>query len=306
MTLFRGQKSIHDNKTFVPALFRDGIIQKLEKTIKADTNLSDLEPYKQVLSEYYVTKPPCDCLHNTLADKDHLYYFFLSLVNISLKIQKNPILKSYLPNFFDQFIILNDHVFTLLPPDIVQKQISCCLSMDSIFNGEYLKDYSIFQHLNFIFSNEFPTLLLDWTSDIDIAEYFSKDVSGKTGTIVSIEYPNDLFMNFCHSSGTTNDLMYQTDFNNAFGYACDNYDCGCETKTVDMSNGRRLNFLMNNSYLRFNHSLITLQKATCLYWPYRYTLEQLKTEKKDALGFKKLSLEEIQEHKINKRNHNEH
>jgi hypothetical protein len=192
-------------------------------------------------------------------------------------------------------------VFTLPSPDIVKKQIANCLAMESIFNGEYLKYYAIFQHLNFIFPDEFPTLLLDWTSDFDIAEYFSRDASGKTGTIVSIEYPNDLFIAFCHSPGTKNGLMHQTDFYNAFGYACDTYKCDCKTKTVDMPDGRQLNVLVNNAYSSFNHYLITTQKATCLYWPYRYTLEQLDKDQKDTMGFKILTPDEIQELKNNKR-----
>jgi WD40 repeat protein len=312
MTLYRGQKSKYDNDPFVPALFRDDkagpTIQKLEETIKTNTILPDditLDSYKQILSEFSVSK--CNFLHNTLADKDHLYYFFLSMVNIVLKTRENPIFVDYFSDFFDWFVKYNckNKVFTLPSPDIIKNQIVNLLAIDSIFNGEYLKDYSIFQHLNFIFPDEFPTLLLDWTSDIDIAEYFSKDVSGKTGTIVAIEYPNKLFDVFCDVSGPTDDLMYQTDFYNAFGYACDNFDYGCKTRIVDMSDGKRSNFQANNSYSRFNHSLIALQKATCLYWPYRYTLEQLNTEQKYDLGFKKLSLEEIQEHKTNKRNHNE-
>jgi hypothetical protein len=299
MTLYRGQLSIHKDKPFVPALFRDGIIQKLEKIIIANTNLPDLDAYKQALSEFSVSK--CPGFQN-IADKDHLFYFFLSTVNISLKIQKNCVLAYYPSTFFDQFITLKDHVFTLPSPDSVQKKIEKFLVMESIFDGEHLKYYAIFQHLNFIFPDEFPTLLLDWTSDFDIAEYFSRDASGKTGTIVSIEYPKyPLFGASCHFSGTTNDLMHQTDFYNAFGYACDNYECDCETKTVDMSDGRRLNFQVNNAYSSFNHYLITTQKATCLYWPYRYTLEQLDAEQKETLGFKILTPEEIQEHKTNKR-----
>jgi hypothetical protein len=302
MTLYRGQQSIYTDKPFVPALFRDGVIQKLEKIIIVNTNLPDLDAYKQALSEFSVSK--CPGFQN-IADKDHLYYFFLSTVNISLKIRKNCVLAYYPSNFFDQFIPLKNHVFTLPSPDTVQKQIAACFAMESIFNGEYLKHYAIFQHLNFIFPDEFPTLLLDWTSDFDIAEYFSRDATGKTGTIVSIEYPNKLFRAFCHSPGTTNDLMHQTDFYNAFGYACDHYKCNCETKTVDMSDGRRLNFQVSNAYSSFNHYLITTQKATCLYWPYRCKLEDLDAEQKDTMGFKILKPEEIQELKTNKRNHNE-
>jgi hypothetical protein len=302
MTLYRGQKSIYDDKPFVPALFRDSVIQKLEKFIMVNTNLPDLDAYKQALSDFSVSK--CIWLQN-IADKDHLYYFFLSMVNIGIKIKKNPVFKDHPFGSFDWLVKYdyNNNVFTIPSSDIVQKQIAGYLAIESIFNGENLKYYSIFQHLNFIFPDEFPTLLLDWTSDIDIAEYFSKDVSGKTGTIVAIEYPNKLFDAFCHYSGTANNLMHQTDFHNAFGYACDNYKCDCKTKTVDMPDGRRLNFQVINSYSRFNHSLITFQKATCLYWPYRYTLEQLDTEQKETMGFKILKPEEIQEHKANKRNH---
>jgi hypothetical protein len=260
MTLYRGQLSIHEDKPFVPALFRDGVIQKLEKIIIANTNLPDLDAYKQALSGFFSTKCP---KFQNIADKDHLYYFFLSTINISLKIRKNCVLTYYPSNFFDQFITLKNHVFTLPSPDIVQKQIANCLAMESMFDGEYLKYYAIFQHLNFIFPDEFPTLLLDWTSDFDIAEYFSRDASGKTGTIVSIEYPKyPLFGASCQSSGTKNGLTHQTDFYNAFGYACDNYKCDCKTRTVDMPDGRQLNVLVNNAYSSFNHYLVSVYKLS--------------------------------------------
>jgi hypothetical protein len=36
-----------------------------------------------------------------------------------------------------------------------------------------------------------------------------------------------------------------------------------------------------------------VQKATCLYWPYKFTLEELNKDYKEALGFNILSTDEV-------------
>jgi hypothetical protein len=266
MTLYRGQKTKYDK--LVPALLRDGVIPRLEETIKSATNLSDLGSYKQELSECSISICPCDLLHRNLADKDHVYYFFLSLVNIGLQIRKNSVFERNLASFFDRFITYNgeDNKVTLPSSYDVKAAIEQLFAMDSIFDGNHLDSYSFFQHLNFIFPNQFPTMLLDWTSDINIAVFFSKDASNKPGTILSMEYPNELFPCL---PGTI--LNPPSTFFNTFGYACDHY-------------------------FRFNQSLMTLQKATCFYWPYNYDLNFFKTKQtkqQDALKFKIVSEEEI-------------
>jgi hypothetical protein len=281
---------------------RGNKVQDIETYIKKETGNSDLDAYKNELSGYSVSTPPCEILHKKLADKDHLYYFFLSLVNIGLKIRENPVFKVESPNFDSSFVeflkpfLVRDKNGTpkLSPPDSVRRFIAQLLHIDSIFNGECLKDYALFHHLNFIFPGQFPTLLLDWTSDIKTAVFFSKDISGKPGTVVSMEYPNSLYYAFCDYPGIPPNLTHQTTFYNAVGYACDNYDCGCESKTVQMTDGRRLDFQVHKIYSAFQQSLITLQQATCLYWPYRCNLEQLNSELKNDLGFNILSAEELQ------------
>ena len=303
ITLYRGQKSKYNHKPFVPSLLRNDNIQKLESLIKCKTTTSDLTPYKEALSGYTVSTPSRQLLHSTIAHKDHLYYFFLSLVNIAIQVRNNSIFADGSTSFFKQFIIFNERkgALELLPPDMVKSHIATCLAMDSVFDGYYLNGYSIFQHLNFIFPGKFPTLLFDWTSDINIAAFFSKDEMGNLGTIVSMEYPNSLFSHHCPFSGTTDVLSHQSTFYNASGYACDNYMCECKTQTVNMSNGKSLIFQVPSHYLRFNQSLITLQQATCLYWPYNRNMDWFEREHKDTLGFKIFKPEELRE-KLTRRN----
>lgn len=84
-----------------------------------------------------------------------------------------------------------------------------------------------------------------------------------------MEYPNSLYYVFCDFPGTKFGLTHQSTFFNAVGYACDNYDCGCESKTVQMTNGNHLYFQVHKIYSAFQQALGTLQQGTCLYWPYR-------------------------------------
>jgi hypothetical protein len=303
MTLYRGQQTEHNDKPFAPDLLRvndDGtVIDKIEEFIKTNTNTTDLDPYKSALCGCTISIPSCPSLQTKFADKNHLYYFFLSLVNIGIRISQNPMFNDYLQSFFKQFVGYDPkhNVATLSCPSDVLRSIEQCLHKESIFDGRCLNLYSLFQHFNFIFPNTFPTMLLDWTSDIEIAEYFSKDSSGKLGTIVSIEFPNRLFHCFCHYSGTADVLSHQSIFFDAYGYACDHYDCGHESRVIKMNDGRDCNFSVPKPYLRFEKSLITLQQATCLYWPYAHRLDQLPQELKDTIGFKVLSEYEIERKK---------
>jgi hypothetical protein len=274
MTLYRGQKTIHDGKPFVPSLLRNGAVQNLEASIKKETDISDLSVYKSLLSEYVASICP-SLLHRELADKDHLYYFFLSLVNIGIKIQKNPVLESNDFGLISQFIRINKNkAFALPSPDDVRSYMSSILCIESAFDGSSLKDYSFFQHLNFIFPQEFPTLLLDWTSDKKIAEFFSKDVHGNLGTIVSIEYPNSLYPDLGHFSGPYMSI-HEPLFLNAVGYACEHYNRGCENMNLNIGDGKNYFWQAQKFHFAFQQSLMALQQATCLYWPYRYTIQQL-------------------------------
>jgi hypothetical protein len=302
VTLYRGQPSEYADKPFVPSLLRGNKVQEIETYIKQETGTPDLESYQKELSGLTVSTPSCETLHKKLADKDHLYYFFLSLVNIGLKVRENPIFEVVSQNFnsdyvefLKQFLVCTKNGIPKLPsPDRVCSFIKGFLHMDSIFDGKRLRDYALFHHLNFIFPGQFPTLLLDWTSDIKTAAFFSKDISGEHGTVVSMEYRNRLYDVFCDYPGATHTLTHQSTFYNAVGYACDNYDCGCESKTVQMTNGRCFDFQVHKTYFMFRQSLITLQQGTCLYWPYRCNLNQLDSELKDDLGFNIFRPKELQ------------
>jgi hypothetical protein len=293
MTLYRGQKSKYDAKPFVPALLRDYAIPKIEDSIKREMGIPDLNSYRSILSGYTVTTCP-SYLHRALIDKDHLYYFFLSLVNIDLKTYQNPIFEGQSSGFMKQFVIYDasTKTYKLPDPNVVRILISGMLHIESVFDGSNLRDYSIFQHLNFIFPEMFPIMLLDWTSDFKIAEFFSKDVFGNCGTIVSMEFSNALYNRFCDNIGTTTNLQHQSIFYNVTGYACDKYDCGCESKNVQLWDGQIFNFQVHKPYFHFQQSLITLQQATYLYWPFKYTLQELPKELKKTLGFRTINIGE--------------
>jgi hypothetical protein len=291
MTLYRGQKSKHDKDIFAPGLLRGNAVERIEgiKTyIKNQTGITDtdLNSYKSELANCSFPKLWFTNLHQKLAVFDHLYYFFLSLINAWLRAQENKAFAGYIySGFLQQFINTNKRKierYTLSPPQDVRSFIEGLLKTDAMFDGDYLNAYSFFQHLNFVSPGSYPTLLLDWTSDINVAAFFSIDESGEIGTVVSMEYPNALYHRFAACSGTT--------FFNAYGYAC---IYGDNDNDEDISNAARLNFPKIPPYPLFDNLLMKVQKATCLYWPYKFTLEELNTEYKEALGFNILTKDEV-------------
>jgi hypothetical protein len=74
-----------------------------------------------------------------------------------------------------------------------------------------------------------------------------------------MEYPNELYQHFDACSGTT--------FFNAYGYACI-----YEDNDEDISNVAGLNSRKIPPYSLFDNLLMKVQKATCLYWPYKCIL----------------------------------
>jgi hypothetical protein len=289
ITLYRGQKSKHDEDPFVPGLLRGKIdkkvIDNIEEFIKAKTGITDTD-LKSYKSELAKCSFPISCfpvLHQKLAVPDHLYYFFLSLINALLKVQENNVITSSIYSgffqwFFDTTNKREIEKYTLLSPQDVRHRTESLLKTDAMFDSNSLKVCSFFQHLNFVSPVAYPTLLLDWTSDINVASLFSIGESGEIGTVVSMEYPNDLY--YCV------DTFSEITFFNAYGYVC---TCGTIPDAAGLNSQRTL------PHLLFGNLLMETQKATCLYWPYELTLKKLNTEYKEALGFNILSKDEVYE-----------
>jgi hypothetical protein len=186
-TLYRGQKSKHDKDIFGPALLRGNTVERMEGIkayVKNQTGITDtgLDSYKSELADCSFPKLWFTTLHQEWAVFDHFYYFFLSLVNTWLKAQENKtITDSIYSGFFQQFITTSKRKierYTLSPPRDVRSFIESLLKTDAMFDGDCLNAYSFFQHLNFVSPGSYPTLLLDWTSDINVASLFSIDESG--------------------------------------------------------------------------------------------------------------------------------
>jgi hypothetical protein len=287
--LYRGQKSKHDKDIFGPALLRGNTAERIEGIkayIRNQTGITDtdLNSYKSELANCSFPELWFTTLHQESTIVDHFYYFFLSLINAWLRAQENKAITcSIYSGFFQQFINISKRKierYTLSPPQDARKFIESLLKTDAMFDGDCLNAYSFFQHLNFVSPGLYPTLLLDWTSDINVASLFSIDESGEIGTVVSMEYPNKLYDRFNACSGTT--------FFNAYGYACIYGD-----NDEDITNAAGPNSPKIPPPSLFNNLLMKVQKATCLYWPYKFTLKELNTEYKEALGFNILTKDEV-------------
>ncbi|MDR2742202.1 MAG: hypothetical protein LBB98_08645 [Treponema sp.] len=102
----------------------------------------------------------------------------------------------------------------------------------------------------------------------------------KAAKVLKMEYPNELYRRFDSYSATI--------FFNAYGYACVQVDSDVSISDADRLSPRKI-----PPYSLFDNLLMKVQKATCLYWPYKRTLNDLNTKHKEALGFHILCEDEV-------------
>jgi hypothetical protein len=206
--------------------------------------------------------------------------WFLSLVHIVVEIQKRPFLidalqyKSIITAFenltkIEKYCLpqqIYDITRTIFEDndeyDYFSKQASSNTNVSYMVYGlEY------FQHLNFdlrgsLNYNPFPTMVMDWTEDIEIAKSFSC-LDGKPGIILSINY--DKYKQLLYDEWYPY-LMSADIASNMPGF----------TPYFDY----HFKFSKKNSNMQ-------KQKGIVLFWPWSYTIDELATnEIGERLEFK--------------------
>lgn len=210
--------------------------------------------------------------------------WFLSSINIFIEIQKNPsIIKplqhSSVITVFENWAKIDE---CELPQAIYS--ITCTIFEDNknfdYFTKQMMSNSEVsymvygleyFQHLNYdlrgdLLYNPFPTMVMDWTEDITVADSFSNS-DDLAGIILSINYDKykqllyDEWYPFMMSVDIASSMPGFTpyfDYHSLFS-----------KKNVNMQN----------------------QKGVILFWPWNYTIDELeKNEIGQKLEFKKIHI----------------
>lgn len=261
--LYRGQPK---DKSLVPSALRNDCMQYMENELSHYR--IDIKKYRKDCMPQKMPEQYCQC------DKDSFYAYWLSLVNCAITINNNSIcLKFCRSPFFTKNIDRDKAGVYGLPPERIAYE--CYNYAKCFFNSqeptetlrlEYiLHDYAFFQHFNHVLSRVdkankvlFPTLVLDWTWDYSSAEKFA----GKEGNIVSISFEAykkwNLTKNFIEGNlltGASRSLI--------FGFCTYKDTVSWDDKSFDWSS--------------WDNNLMIEQQGAVIFWPWNYTIDELKT-----------------------------
>jgi hypothetical protein len=266
--LYRGQPNNFRNEYFTPSALRLSCIKYMEEELsKCQINV---QKYKQKCIPNRILQQYCNSDYQP--PQDAFYAYWLSLVNCSININRNIICYNFCKSPFFTKNINKDKIGVYgLPNAHIADE---CYSYAKDFfdsdkqNETYhlqliLHDYAFFQHLNHVFAKTnknkpsfFPTLVLDWTWDKNIAERFA----GETGNILSISWE-------AYKAWTPfkNHKVIHIDTN--------------EQRTPVFGFESYLNNHPWNEYdwYSIDNNLMIEQKGVVLFWPWNYTIDQLLT-----------------------------
>jgi hypothetical protein len=203
--IYRGIAGKYRNDPFVPSALRDIDFTFLETVTKKLVPNDLLAEYEQ---KCIATIPAAQ--YKKVAPRA-VYAYFLTLVYLSRLLVNNNVIMSIIhpTSFFRRMSnepsgVLMKKAWYYLSEIFSETKLSpktpLAVYMPPVVGGLQLlgviDDYSLFQHLNYTFRmfndhNVFPTMVLDWTADIETARQFAK-----TGCICSIDYDKySLLMN---------------------------------------------------------------------------------------------------------------
>ncbi|GHT91387.1 hypothetical protein FACS1894140_1920 [Spirochaetia bacterium] len=274
MILYRIQKEKYTH--LIPSAARSDMIKELEERIIGFINT--LPNKVQVLVDFYKVKSQClqmsvslvvDSLPTYNDDdyyncKDHKYKNFLSVLNIYIFLFKNTSFAKKMkikPVEFSKLWLGHQY-------GTWREIFELCAD---IFFPSIMPLVTTFQHMNYITNDYFPTMMLDFTENPSIFEVFDF-VKNEPAKIYS--------MNFCeenltlikdeNSSGFNKEIVsYRKGFAlNAVRYE-ENHITGIHNWKTGEINGK---FLFKEE----NNPFMTAQKGVCVYWPWYYSVEELK------------------------------
>lgn len=275
-TIFRGIPLKYKDYPLTVSAMRRNEIMFLEYSFIETFGQELLEKYRSKIS----VSSPISFFSNVSAVC--AWSWFLSLVHIIVKIQNDLSLLKPLQNpsvitVFENFIKIERNK---LPEQVFQSTntvfgenenydyfMKRALSNTEVSSMVYGFEY--FQHLNYdvrgdLNYNPFPTMVMDWTEDIAIANRFSY-LNGEAGIVLSVDYDKykqllyDEWYPFIMHAGVASGLSGFTPY---FDH----------------------HFLFSK-----NNKNMQNPKGVVLFWPWDYTVSELK---KNELG-RKLGFEQI-------------
>jgi hypothetical protein len=128
-----------------------------------------------------------------------------------------------------------------------------------------------FQHMNYIANDYFPTMMLDFTKDPKTFEVFDF-VRNNPAKIYSINFceENFILIKDEHSYGISEEYM---NYSQGFALNAVRYE---ENHTTGIQNWKTGKINEKSIFVEENNPFMTAQKGVCVYWPWYYSIEELK------------------------------
>lgn len=267
--IYRGVSKKYANYPFVSSGLRKAEIQYMEQNF--------INWYSSELLEKYRLRCKNQSKLGIFKDvtNNGVWALFLVITNLAMIAKNNPILMQPITSSqakFDFNFIpdmdkdkIPELYFSMVSDVFLENQfhsIEGAMVIMSIHSFVY--PMQLFQHLNYTFRaglpyNPFPTLVLDWTEDLEIAKEFSS-TNGSKGIICSIDYDK------------YKDLFYNEVWPMKVHYMLDSFS---QTVYYDY----------HNYFAQYNVNMQN-QKGIVLFWPWEYTISELQNnELGRKLGF---------------------
>ena len=271
-TIFRGVSLKYKEFPFVVSAMRKNEITYLETFFT--------EHYGEKLLDYYRAKifsmPKSDITFFSEVDYLSAWGWFLSLINIAVKANNqkellNNIRYTSVITAFENFVSENMEYF----PESLYTMTANIFSTNDKYDkfthqatsntsvSEMVYGFEYFQHINYDLRtkdmnyNPFPTMVMDWTEDVAIANEFSQN-----GIVVSIDY--DKYKQLIYDEWY--EFLMAADIASAMpGFTpYFDYHFAFSKKNINMQK----------------------QKGIVMFWPWAYTIEELeRNELGRKLGF---------------------
>jgi hypothetical protein len=328
--LYRGQPQMFDACPLAPSVLREGCIKNLENYLSGRFEIIT-EEYNQKCQIHNIMSPQYES-----CSQKAFYAFWLSLVNcvttyntyiINTLPEYNPFKcqffvcppvyecgrriplykngKFHYCHFKDGRAIPMGMENITSPEEIAQ---GCFEFAESFFCHDnlikplqwILPDYVLFQHLNFVLSEQyekiylekfgklenqsekivFPTLGLDWTWDKDMALKFAND-NGNKGTVMSISF--ERYMEWSQKGRDSFiEIKGHCDEN---GYPLPPQES--RIPILGMETYRNISSFDDEKPIKWgseNNKWMIAQKGAVIFWPWDYCMDELSEQNKNRKG----------------------
>jgi hypothetical protein len=286
--LYRGQSRTYRYCPLTPTAMRCNNIPLLRTNpeyAQLVSRYSDFSPEKT--TEWYK-----DIRGITDLDINPFEAYFLSLVNLCIAIKRNPLLKKFCKA---PFFVDTEHDFGALDCGDASTVEKCYTYAKAMFKNTEEKqtlanyhniikeDLSYFQHLNHVFNRllgycPFPTMMLDWTDNLDIAKKFVKN---KKTDILSIDMKK--YFDFLQA-GLKVTLDFSKPLLPQIIQAQTIYMSGMSIDTDFKNIEPNIMGLYAYRMHGCTNQLMIDQQGVTIFWPWSFTPAELVNQRKEGKG----------------------